>query len=141
MNMNNQNEWDAIYLKMCDAMAAMGTCGRAKVAAMITQNRRLVSSGVNGLLSSDISCAGVCDLSKPCERAIHAELNAICAAAKEGISLNGATLYCNYSPCMKCAETIIQAGVKRVVFQEAYRDSSPLGRLLQAGVQVYEFKK
>lgn len=116
-------------------------CGRAKVAALITQNRRLISSGINGPLSHDISCRGACDLAKPCERAIHAEANAIFAAAKEGISLDGATLYCNYSPCMKCAEAIIQAGIKRVVFQELYRDTTPLGRLMNSGVTVYEFKK
>lgn len=126
--------WDRTYLRMLNIMAGMGTCGRNKVAAIITQNRRIISTGINGPLSTDRLCIHSCDLSKTCEHAIHAEANAISAAAKEGISLDGATLYCNYSPCMKCAELIIQSGIKRVVFEEEYRVTAPLGRLMNAGV-------
>lgn len=118
----------ATYLNVANVISERSTCQRAKVGAVITQNDRIVSTGHNGLAfmmkdAHDI-CTD-CDINSPCH-AIHAEANAIYAAAKEGIKLEGAILYCTYSPCQKCAEAIFQAGISRVYYLIEYRDRNPL---------------
>ena len=55
-----------------------------------------------------------------CMRTIHAEQNAICQAARHGIPLNGATLYCTMEPCRVCAMLIISVGIVRVVARKRY---------------------
>ena len=67
---------------------------------------------------------------------VHAEANAITFAAKEGLSLSGSTLYVTLSPCMNCANLIIQSGIKRVVFSEEYRVNKSLSYLKENGVIV-----
>ena len=72
-----------------------------------------------------------------CVRTVHAEQNAICQAAKNGISIEGATLYCRMTPCRTCAMLIINCGIKRVVCQRKYHDSADsLSMFAQAGVEI-----
>lgn len=71
-----------------------------------------------------------------CTRSIHAETNAVAFAAKVGISIEGATLYCSLSPCINCAKLIINSGIKKVVYLEEYRDRSGIELLKAAGVQT-----
>jgi dCMP deaminase len=55
-----------------------------------------------------------------CVRTIHAEQNAICQAAKNGISLKGGTLYCKMEPCRVCAMLIISVGITKVIAKKKY---------------------
>ena len=71
---------------------------------------------------------------------IHAELNCILKAAKEGVSIEGATMYITMSPCLHCSAMMIQAGIKEVVFLENYRDTSGLDLLKQAGVKCRQIQ-
>ena len=71
--------------------------------------------------------------------AIHAEQNAIIQAAKLGVSIDGATLYCTHQPCSVCAKMIINAGIRRVVYQEGYPDSFSLDIFEEAKVQLERF--
>ena len=73
--------------------------------------------------------------------AIHAEQNAIIQAAKLGVSIDGATLYCTHQPCSVCAKMIINAGIQRVVYQEGYPDDFPLTIFKEAGVRLEQYKK
>jgi len=57
-----------------------------------------------------------------CVRTVHAEHNAILQAAKHGHATNGATIYTTASPCGPCFKAIVQAGIKKIVFGEVYRD-------------------
>ncbi len=72
---------------------------------------------------------------------VHAEANAIAYAAKEGISTKGCTLYVTLSPCINCANLIIQAGIKEVVYAEAYRDLSGVEHLEENGIKVKHFQE
>jgi deoxycytidylate deaminase len=71
---------------------------------------------------------------------VHAEANAILFCTKNGISTNGATLYVTLSPCFECAKMIIQAGIKRVVYKEKYRDTKSLDFLKECGIIVEQYK-
>ena len=71
--------------------------------------------------------------------ALHAEQNAIIQAAKLGVSIDGATLYCTHQPCSVCAKMIINAGIKRVVYQEGYPDSFSLEIFEEAGILLEKF--
>lgn len=128
-----------LNLQIAELISKRGTCKRLQVGAVITQDYRIVATGYNGPLPSEYSCnERNCELNQSCTRAVHAEANAIFFAAKKGIALEGATLYCMYSPCTDCAEAIVQAGIKTVVFREFFRDSNPVNRLKNAGVAVYK---
>lgn len=125
---------EEMFLEICKVLSQRSTCQRAHVGCVITLNHRIISTGLNGPLGADMECHSNCKKELPCTHAIHAEANAIYAAAKEGISLHGATLYCTFSPCLKCAEAIIQSGIKTVTYKEEYREPEPLTKLRMAGI-------
>lgn len=108
------------YLAIAQIISRRGTCKRAKVGCVITQDNRIVSTGYNGPIGSMECNSTHCNLNEHCKHAVHAEANAIAFAAREGISLKHATLYCLYSPCVDCARLIIQAGIIRVVYKNQY---------------------
>jgi dCMP deaminase len=127
---------DQIFMEIAAVISKRGTCGRAKVGCVITQENRIVSSGYNGPVSGAHCDTIGCDMEKKCEHAVHAEANAIAFAAREGIALDGATIYCMTEPCINCAMLIIQAGIKKVYFENLYTNS--LGTMLMEknGVEV-----
>ena len=72
--------------------------------------------------------------------AVHAEQNAIIQAAKYGINVNGATLYCTHQPCVICAKMIINAGISRVVYKNGYPDDFSLKLFEEANVKVEKYR-
>lgn len=81
-----------------------------------------------------------CDLTQPCKESIHAEANAIAYAAKKGIALEDTTMYCTHSPCVKCAELIIQSGIREVIFVEHFRDAEGLQLLISNNIQARKYE-
>ena len=73
--------------------------------------------------------------------ATHAEQNAIIQAARLGISIEGATLYCTHQPCIICAKMIINSGIRRIVYKHGYPDEFALKLLHEAGVEVVVFRE
>ena len=73
-------------------------------------------------------------------RGLHAEQNAIIQAARLGISIEGATLYCTHQPCIICAKMIINSGIRRIVYKHGYPDEFALKLLHEAGVEVVVFR-
>ncbi|MBO7187070.1 MAG: cytidine deaminase, partial [Clostridia bacterium] len=71
--------------------------------------------------------------------AVHAEQNAICQAAKMGISLEGATLYCTHKPCVICARIIINSGIKKIIFKYGYPDEFAMQLFNEAGMEVVRY--
>jgi dCMP deaminase len=118
--------------------AARGTCNRLKVGAVISFESRPVSAGYNGAPPGKPHCDNNCNESRPCTNTIHAEENAIKWARTFGIDPKGSTIYLTDSPCNACAERIIDAGIKRVVFDRKYRDERPLIKLNNNGVEWEE---
>lgn len=111
------------------------TCQRLQVGAILERDGRIIASGYNGAPSGMPHCDPlVCRLDRPCTRTVHAEANCIYFAARYGISTEGATLWSTDSPCKTCAEAIINAGIVEVIYEDQYRDGSPLLILQAAGV-------
>lgn len=106
--------------------ADQSTCLRGHVGAVIVRDNRVIATGYNGAPAGMKHCADVgCDLSAGdeagCQRAIHAEANAIAYAARHGISTKDATLYCTAGPCLKCAQLIASSGIMAVIYEVPYR--------------------
>jgi len=129
---------EQLFMEIITVFAKRSTCARLSVGCIIVKDQRIISSGYNGALKSEVindKCN--CDFETPCTKAIHAEANAICFAAKSGISLINSTLYCSYSPCVKCAELIIQSGVTQVNYQNEFRDSAGLMLLARNNIKCW----
>lgn len=133
------------YLQIAKIIALRGSCKRLQVGCVITVDNRIVSSGYNGPLKSEPACDY--ETHKPdltfckttyCEKAVHAEANAIYAAAKRGIALNGGTIWCTHSPCRNCVEAIVQSGLRHIWFVELYRDETPLESLRGKGISIHQ---
>lgn len=120
---------ERLNLLICNVISLRSTCVRARVGCVIVRNYRIISTGYNGKLG-DGPCSIICDEKNKCKHAIHAEQNAIAFAAKHGIPLQGAELYCTYCPCYECAKIIIQSAIVRVVYEKTYKTDNGEGMKL-----------
>ena len=126
---------DKRYLRMATIWAENSYCTRRQVGAIIVKNQMIISDGYNGTPSGfENICEDDDNLTKP--YVLHAEANAITKVSKSNNSSDGATLYVTTSPCMECSKLIIQAGIKRVVFDEKYKNTDGLDILKRAGVEM-----
>ncbi|MCM1336932.1 MAG: dCMP deaminase family protein [Candidatus Amulumruptor caecigallinarius] len=135
MDSNKQHLLDCRYLRMARIWAENSYCTRRKVGALIVSGNMIISDGYNGTPSGfDNACEDADGLTKP--YVLHAEANAITKVARSNNSSQGATLYVTASPCMECSKLIIQAGIRRVVFEELYRITDGIDLLHRAGVET-----
>lgn len=126
-----------LFMNIAYMISKRGTCGRLQVGCIIVKENRIISTGYNGPVKDAAHCNEFsCNVNESCTRAVHAEANAIYWAAKEGTKLKRCTIYCTHSPCEKCAEAIIQSGIKTVIYNKDFRDKLPLVVLKKAGVEV-----
>jgi len=123
--------WDEYFLQLISHVASRATCDRGRSGCVIVKDKQVIATGYVGSPPGLSHCDEVGHLMKQvidedvttrnhCVRTVHAEQNAICQAAKHGVSLNGATLYCSMEPCRVCAMLIISVGIKRVVCKRRY---------------------
>ena len=120
-------------------VAKRSTCLRLQVGAVLAREGRIIVTGYNGTPSGFMHCSPeTCGPDKPCTNTVHAEANCIYFAARHGLATHGTTLYTTDSPCPKCCEAIINAGIERVVYSRKYRDS-PLHMLGISGVFVDQY--
>jgi dCMP deaminase len=128
---DSRPSWDQYFIELIDHVATRATCDRGKSGSVIVKQNRVLSTGYVGSPPGIAHCDQVGHLMKRvidddgterqhCVRTVHAEQNAICQAARYGISLEGATLYCKMEPCRVCAMLIISVGIKRVVCRKRY---------------------
>lgn len=135
MSDNKQMILDRRYLRMARIWAENSYCQRRKVGAIIVRDSMIISDGFNGTPSGfENVCEDENGVTKP--YVLHAEANAITKVARSNNSSQGATLYVTASPCVECAKLIIQAGIKRVVYNEVYRLTDGIDLLARAGVEV-----
>ena len=128
-------KFDRSYLKMAEVWAENSYCKRRKVGALIVKNNMIISDGYNGTPSGfENVCEDENGVTKP--YVLHAEANAITKVAKSGNSSEDSTLYVTASPCLECSNLIIQAGIKRVVYKDAYRLQDGPDLLKKAGIEV-----
>jgi len=114
--------WDEYFLNIAAEIAQRATCPRAQVGAVIVKDHRIISTGYNGAAAGEPHCydAGCIMENEHCQRAIHAEVNAVCQAAKFGLSVDGADLYYWDSEnrpesCHNCIQVMKAAGIKAVI--------------------------
>lgn len=116
-------DWDKYFLAMAEMAATRSTCPRASVGAVIVKDNRIIATGYNGSAAGEPHCIEVgCDIhDNHCQRAIHAETNAVAQAAKFGLPINEAIMYFHDSllrpvrSCNKCYQIMKAAGIKKVV--------------------------
>lgn len=124
VNKAKRKNWDQYFMDIAKMVAERGTCDRKYVGAVITRDKTILSTGYNGSIRKMPHCYEIGHLmeNSHCIATIHAEANAIIQAAKNGTAIDGATIYTTASPCWSCLKLIINAGIKRIVFGEFYRD-------------------
>ena len=133
---------DDMLMQIAQVVAQRSTCGRAQVGAVIAHDGRIVSTGYAGAPSGLLHCSPeTCDMNTPCTRTVHAEAGAISYAARAGIRLEGAALYCTHCPCIDCAKLIINTGIKRVIYDQAYRKTEGLELLRTVGITVEQWQR
>ena len=146
------DKWDQRFMDMTEQIATWSSCARPgrAIGCVIVKNKRIMTTGYNGAPSGLKTCSerGGClreklhipsgTRSEVCY-ATHAEQNAIIQAARLGVSIDGATLYCTHQPCSICAKMIINAGIRRVVYKEGYPDAFSLELLNEAGIVLARF--
>lgn len=129
-----QDLLDRRYLRMARIWAENSYCERRKVGALMVKERTIISDGFNGTPAGfENVCEDADGLTKT--YVLHAEANAITKVARSNNSSEGSTLYVTASPCLDCAKLIIQAGIKRVVFNELYRITDGIDLLKRAGIE------
>lgn len=129
-----QKVLDTRYLRMAHIWSENSYCKRRKVGALLVKDKMIISDGYNGTPSGfDNLCEDENGITFP--YVLHAEANAISKVARSNNSSEGATLYITTSPCIECSKLIIQAGIRRVVYNELYRIQDGIELLKRAGIE------
>jgi dCMP deaminase len=132
-------DWDTYFMKIAHDVAARSTCDRAYVGAVLVREKRILVTGFNGSPAGLPHCdeEGHLMVDGHCVRTIHAEANAIIQAALHGVSTRDATCYVTHFPCIVCTKILINAGIVRIVYDNAYRiDENAMMFLTQANVEL-----
>ena len=132
---NKQTKYDKAYLKMALEWGELSYCKRRKVGALIVKDNMIISDGYNG---TPTGFENICEDDEGYTKwyVLHAEANAIAKVSSSTQSTKGATLYITLSPCRECSKLIFQSGIKRVVYNKKYKDTSGLEFLEKAGVET-----
>ncbi len=132
---DKQLRYDKAYLRLAKSWASLSYCKRKQVGAIIVKDAIIISDGYNGTPAGFDNC---------CENeagethwyVLHAEANAILKVARSTNNCKGATLYLTHSPCKDCSKLVLQSGISRLVYQEAYKDTSGIDFLESAGLEI-----
>ena len=131
MQKEKRPSWDEYFMEVCRAIAKRATCDRGKSGCVIAKDHQILATGYVGSPAGLPHCDDVGHEMKKmlhedgtvtmhCVRTVHAEQNAICQAARRGVSIDGATVYCKMTPCRTCAMMLINCGIKRIVCEKKY---------------------
>ncbi|WP_298221389.1 dCMP deaminase family protein [Flavobacterium sp.] len=139
MELEKLNKYDKAYLRIANEWSQLSYCDRKKVGAIIVRDRMIISDGYNGTPTGfENHCEDEEGLTN--WYVLHAEANAILKVARSTQTCEGATLYITLSPCKECSKLIHQSGIKRVVYQLGYRDTTGIDFLTKAGVIVEQIE-
>jgi dCMP deaminase len=147
--MADRPSWDAYFMQIAHLVATRATCPRRQVGAVIVRDKHILATGYNGAPSGLPHCPpGGPDNDWPvgcmraghCIRSLHAEQNTLLQAAKIGIACENATIYVTCQPCNMCAKMIINAGIKRVIYEGDYPDDFSIELFKVSGIEVFLFR-
>lgn len=146
--------WDDYFLDLADAVSKRVTCDRGRSGCVIVRDKRILVTGYVGSPAGFPHCDEVGHeikktveedgrISEHCVRTVHAEQNAICQAAKMGVSIDGATVYCRMTPCRTCAMLLINCGIKRVYCERKYQSGQESEEMFnKVGIKMeYKFNE
>ncbi len=146
--------WDDYFMEVANAISKRATCDRGKSGCVIAKDRQLIVSGYAGSPTGFQHCDELGhhikkithvngEVTEHCMRTVHAEQNAICQAAKIGISISGATIYTRMTPCRTCAMLLINCGISRVVCERKYHQGEESETMFkEAGIElVYKYNE
>ena len=149
---NERPSWDDYFLELANAASSRATCDRGKSGCVIVRDKQVLATGYVGSPAGLPHCDDVGhlmkkviqengEISEHCLRTVHSEQNAICQAAKRGISIEGATIYTRMTPCRTCAMLLINCGIQRVVCERKYQLAEESEQLsAEAGIKlVYKY--
>lgn len=129
--------YDESYMQTAEAFAAKSKCPRTQVGCALVLASGIVSPGLNGMASGGPNEWEFHPDGNP--EVIHAELNSLGKCLEQGLSTSGATMYVTLSPCLECSKLLVRAGVRRVVYKDAYRRTDGLDYLKKYGVEVVKY--
>lgn len=143
--------WEEYFMDITHLVSKRSTCLRRQVGAIIVKDKKILTTGYNGAPSKLRHCLDIGCLREKMGipsgerhelcRGLHAEQNAIIQAAYHGVEIKGATLYCTNHPCIICSKMIINAGIKRIVYENGYADELAKKMLNESGIKVEKFKR
>ncbi len=148
---NDRLTWDDYFFEIADSVSKRATCDRGKSGCVIVKDRQILVTGFVGSPAGFAHCDDVGHqmkrlthedgkITEHCMRTIHAEQNAICQAAKQGISIEDATIFTRMTPCRTCAMLIINCGIKRVACERRYHAGDESESMFkEAGIKL-DFK-
>lgn len=140
--------WDDYFMAITKTVALRATCDRGRSGCVITRDKQILVTGYVGAPKGLPHCDEVGHqmktithedgtISEHCQRTTHAEQNAIVQAAKFGVAINGATLYCTMTPCATCAKMVITAGIVKVVCEKRYHRGKESEEMFKsAGIEL-----
>ena len=134
-------DWDSYFMKIASAVSERSTCDRAMVGCVLVRDKRILTTGFNGSPAGQDHCDEIGHLMVDghCVRTIHAETNAIIQAALHGVSTRDAICYVTHMPCINCTKALINAGITRIVYGEAYRvDENSMMFLKAADIEIVQ---
>lgn len=148
MSVYKRPSWDEYFMEVARAIAKRATCDRGRSGCVIARDKQILVTGYVGSPVGFPHCDDVGHqlkkvihedgtITQHCVRTVHAEQNAICQAARLGISIEGGTLYCKMTPCRTCAMLLINCGIKRVVCERRYHAGAESEEMFkQAGITI-----
>ncbi len=130
--MSDRLTWDQYFMTITQQVAERSTCNRAKVGAVIVRDRNILATGYNGAPAGMPHCteAGCLiyesktpygEVEQNCFRTIHAEINAIAQAAKNGSNIKDSSIYVTHTPCIHCIKVLVNTGIKTVYYESPYK--------------------
>lgn len=149
VNPSRRPTWDEYFMEIARLVASRSTCLRRQVGALMVKDKNILTTGYNGTPSGIVHCEVVGCLRQQLNvpsgerhelcRGLHAEQNAIIQAARHGVNIAAATLYCTNSPCIICSKMLINAGIREIIYLDGYPDHLSLEMLQQAGIECRQF--
>ncbi|MFQ5681754.1 MAG: cytidine/deoxycytidylate deaminase family protein [Candidatus Binatia bacterium] len=130
--MSERPTWNQYFMTITRQVAERSTCSRAKVGAVIVRDKNILATGYNGAPAGMPHCTDVgCliyqsktpngDTEENCFRTIHAEMNAIAQAAKNGAGIKDASIYITHTPCIHCLKVLVNTGIKHIYYEIPYK--------------------
>ncbi len=138
--MRGRASWDEYFMRIATDVATRATCDRKHVGAVIVRDRSILATGYNGSIRGLPHCDEEGHLMQDghCVRTIHAESNAIIQAARNGVRIDASDIYVTASPCFSCFKMIANAGIRRIVYAEFYRDERIFEFAERLGIELVQ---